>query len=98
MALQKKIMLDNGITLDYHRIISMNKITNNSTIIEVASYIDKNQRQKEIDYYNSTEENKSINVFIETEYIKKDYDENEKIEDVYNFLKTTEKFKSAKDV
>ena len=98
MALQKEITLENGITLNYHRIASINKITNNTTIIEVASYINKSERQKEIDYYNSTEEEKSMNVFIETNYIEKEYNETDTIEDLYLYLKNTEQFKDAIDV
>lgn len=98
MALQKEITLDNGITLKYHRIVSINKITNNTTIIEVASYINKSERQKEIDYYNSTEEEKSMNVFIEAHYINKEYNETDTIEDLYLYLKTTEMFKNAEDI
>lgn len=98
MALQKEITLENGITLKYHRIVSINKITNNTTIIEVASYINKSERQKEIDYYNSTEEEKSMNVFIETNYIEKEYNETDTIEDLYSYLKSTEQYKDATDV
>lgn len=98
MALLKKIILDNGIPVNYHRIVSINKITNNATIIEIASYVDEDQRQKEIDYYNSTEENKSMNVFINTDYIQKDYVEDENIEELYEYLKTTDKFKDSTDI
>lgn len=97
MALLKEIKLDNGIVLNYHRIVSINKITNNSTIIEVASYINETERQKEIDYYNSTEVNE-MNVFIETNYIEKEYNETDTIEELYNYLKTLEMFKDAENV
>lgn len=98
MALLKSIKLDNGITVSYHRIVSINKITNNTTIIEVGSYIDETERQKEIDYYNSTEENKQMNVFIETNYVQKEYNETDTIEELYDYLKTTEMFKDAENV
>lgn len=98
MALKKQIELNNGIVLNYHRIVSINKITNNAIIIEVASYISENKRQEEIDYYNSTKENKKMNVFIDTTYVNKEYSENETIKDLYEYLKTTDKFKDAKDV
>lgn len=98
MALKKEIELENGIILNYHRIVSINKITNNQIIIEVASYINENKRQEEIDYYNSTDENKSMNVFIDTTYVNVDYDENKVIQDYYNYLKTTEKFENAEDI
>lgn len=98
MALKKQIELENGIIVNYHRIVSINKITNNQIIIEVASYINENKRQEEIDYYNSTDENKSMNVFIDTTYVNVDYDENKVIQDYYNYLKTTEKFENAEDI
>ena len=47
MALKKEIELENGITTNYHRIVSINKITNNCNIIEVASYTSEKQREKE---------------------------------------------------
>ena len=98
MALKKEIELENGIILNYHRIVSINKITNDCNIIEVASYTSEKQRDKEKEYYESTKEDKQMNVFIETEYIQKDYSENEKIEECYEYLKTLNKFKDAKDV
>ena len=38
MALLKEIELENGIKVNYHRITSVNEITNNNSIIEVSSY------------------------------------------------------------
>ena len=98
MALSKKIELDNGIIVNYHRIVSINKITNNTTLIEVSSYTNEEKRQEEKDYYASTEENKSMNVFIETNYIEKKYNENDTIQDCYDYLKTVEPFTDAIDV
>ena len=98
MALKKEIELENGITTNYHRIVSINKITNNCNIIEVASYTSEKQREKEKEYYSSTDENKSMNVFIETSFIQKEYSENETIEECYEYLKNSEQFKDAEDV
>lgn len=101
MALKKEIELENGIVLNYHRITSINKVTNNVTIIEVSSYISERQRQKEqetIEEGQKTTEAISMDVFIETTYINKEYVENETIKDLYEYLKTTEKFKDAEDV
>lgn len=97
MGLLKAIELENGIIVNYHRIVSINKITNNSNVIEVASYTSKEKREEEKNYYNSEEIDKSMNVFIDTTYINKEYKENESIQDVYDYLKTTEKFKDAQD-
>ncbi len=98
MALQKQIELENGIVTNYHRIVSVNKIINNSIIIEVASYTSKEKRQEEIKYYNSIDEEKSMNVFIETTYISTEYDESKTIRELYEYLKTTEKFENAEDI
>lgn len=98
MALKKQVKLYNGIITNYHRIVSINKITNNCNIIEVASYISEQQREKEKEYYNSTNENKSMNIFIETSFVQKEYSENETIEECYKYLKTLEQFKEASDV
>ena len=97
MGLLKSIELENGIVVNYHRIVSINKVTNSSNVIEVASYTSKEKRQEEKDYYTSKEEDKSMNVFIDTTYVEKEYNETETIEDVYAYLKTTDKFKDAED-
>ena len=98
MALRKKIKNKNDIELSYHRIVSLNKITNQTNILEIASYIDGEQRQIELDYYNSTDPNKYMNVFIDTNFLNCPYDETKTIEEYYDYLKTTEKFKDAEDV
>lgn len=98
MALKKQIELDNGIVTNYHRIVSINKITNNSIIIEVASYVSEIKRQEEIDYYASENVNKKMNVYINTNYIEKEYNESDTIEDCYKYLKTLELFKNAENV
>lgn len=113
MALQKEIELENGVVLNYHRITSLNKITNIANNIEVSSYTNEAQREKEKEYQqvqiknaNSeelTEEEQQIldngiNVYIETDYIQLPYDETTTIEDAYEYLKTTEKYKKGKDV
>lgn len=94
MALKKNIILDNGVMVNYHRIVSINKITNNSNVIEVASYTSEEKRLEEIESINN---GTSMNVFIDTSYIDKDYDESETIKDSYDYLKTTDKFEGAED-
>lgn len=112
MALKKEIILDNGITLNYHRIVSINKITNVSNNIEIASYTDVKQREKEEKYQELqrksasneelSEEEKNllecgINVFIDTDMINTIYDADMTIEKAYGYLKTTEKYSNATD-
>lgn len=113
MALQKQIELENGVILNYHRITSLNKITNIVNTIEVSSYTNETQRNKEQQYQlvqrksanneELTEEeqellNNGINVFINTDYIDTAYNENMTIENAYEYLKTLEKYKDAEDI
>lgn len=93
MALKKEIELENGIIVNYHRIVSINKITNSTIIVEVGSYISEAKRQEEIE-----KQGQKMNVFIETTYLNKEYNEADSIKDLYNYLKTTEKFKDAEDI
>ena len=60
MALEKEIELENGIILNYHRITSLNKITNELNNIEINSYINENQRNKEKEYQNLQKENMQL--------------------------------------
>lgn len=100
MALKKQIELENGIILNYHRIVSISKITNNMTTVEVASYISETQRQKEQEALIQSQEIGEaipISVFINTVYVNKEYVEDETIKDLYEFLKTTKMFKDAEN-
>lgn len=101
MALSKKIELDNGVTTNYHRIVSINQIVNDQTLIEVASYTSEEKREEEqqaLEYAKNNEQYPETNVFIDTEYIAKEYNEKDgDIEDMYKYLKTLDKFKGAKD-
>ena len=100
MALKKQIELENGITVNYHRIVTINKVTNNSTIIEVASYTSEEKRQEEIEALAKGQETGTavpMNIFIDTTFLNKEYNETDTIKDLYDYLKTTEKFKDALD-
>ena len=96
MGLKKQIELDNGIIVNYHRIVSLNKITNSSNVVEVASYTSKSKRDEEIASLKSDEAT-NVNVFINTQYISKEYEENENIKNAYDFLKTLDQFKDSED-
>lgn len=93
MALKKAIELENGIIVNYHRIVSINKITNKTNVVEVGSYTSQEKRQEEIE-----KEGQEMNIFIHTYYFDKEYNENDTIKDLYEFLKTTEILKDAEDV
>ena len=94
MAIRKVIELENGIIVTYHRITSINKITNIQNIIEVSAYTADDKRSEE----KGNEGNTPLNIFIDTNYITKEYDENETIKDAYDYLKTLDKYKNAEDV
>ena len=94
MALSKQIELDNGVTVNYHRIVSINKITNVTNIIEVASYTSKEKREEE---KKAIEEGTEMNVFIHTQYLNTEYNELSTIENSYEYLKTLDQFKDAVD-
>lgn len=113
MALQKEIELENGVILNYHRITSLNKITNIANSIEISSYTNEKQRLKEKKYQElqkksingseltedeQIELNKGIDVFIQTEYLNVDYDENMTIKEAYEYIKTLDKYKNSIDV
>lgn len=94
MALKKKIELDNGVIVNYHRIVSINKITNIQNIIEVASYTNEEKRNEEKEAIENALE---MNVFINTQYINIEYNENSVIEEAYEYLKTLKQFEGAED-
>lgn len=94
MALIKSITLENGITVNYHRIVSVNNITNHSSIIEIASYTSKEKRLEE---KNALQNNQPMNIYIHTEYLSVTYNENLNVVSAYEYLKNTEKFKNSED-
>lgn len=94
MAISKEIELSNGVTVRYHRIVSINKITNVQNTIEVASYTSAEKRQEE---KQAIQKGEQMNVFIYTDYIVSEYDKNFTIEEAYDYLKTLPKFENAED-
>ena len=101
MALSKDIELENGIVTKYHRIVSINQIVNEQTIIEVASYINADKREEEKNALKTARETgqyPETNIFIHTEYVNKEYAEDDDIENAYKYIKTLDMFKKAKDI
>lgn len=95
MGLRKEIILENGVAVNYHRIVSINKITNVSNIIEVASYTSEQKRQEEKEAIN---ENSKMNIYISTQFLTKEYNPNETIEQSYEYLKSLEMFVDAENI
>ena len=94
MALIKGIELPNGVKVNYHRVVSINNITNHESIIETASYTDKSKREKE---KKALANNTDMDVFIDTEYLNIPYDADLNVNSAYEYLKTTEKFSGCED-
>ena len=94
MALIKSITMPNGIIVDYHRVVSVDNITNQSSIIEVASYTNKTKRLEEKE---ALKNNIPMDVFIHTEYLNVPYDKDLNVDSAYAYLKTLEQFEGYVD-
>lgn len=94
MALLKKIELDNGVTVNYHRIASINNITNQTTLIEVVSYTSKSKREEE---KNAIKNKTSMNVFNDVKRIEKEYTKELNVDTAYEYLKTLDTFSKCTD-
>ena len=94
MAILKEIELQSGVTVKYHRVVSVNNITNRASIIEIASYTSKEKRDEE---KSALENNEGMNVFIETEYMNIPYNSDLNVVSAYEYLKTTEKYSDSSD-
>lgn len=95
MGLYKIIEQPNGVLTNYHRIVSMNIITNVQNVIEVASYTSQEKREEEI---NASKNGTSCNVFINTMFKSTDYNQDMTIKSAYEWLKTLNEFNDAEDV
>lgn len=94
MGLYKEIEKQNGVITKYHRIVSMNIITNIQNLIEVASYTSKEKREQEAIAIRDGIEH---DVYIDTIYLSAPYEQDMTIERAYDWLKTNEMFEDAID-
>lgn len=94
MALIKEITLNSGVITNYHRVVSINNITNVATIIETASYTSSEKREEE---KNAIENGVGMDVFIDTNYIPLPYNKSLDVDGAYMHLKTLPKFQNAID-
>ena len=90
MALIKSITLANGVNVNYHRIVSVNNITNLESVIELASYTSKEEK-------NAIQNHQSMNVFINTKYMSVTYNPSLNVNTAYSYLKTLEQFSGYTD-
>lgn len=94
MAIIKNITLDNGVIVDYHRVVSVNNVTNISSIIEVASYTGKSKREEEKQAIMNA---KPMNVFIHSNYLSVPYNPELNVNSAYEYLKSTEEYANGTD-
>ena len=95
MALSKRITLANGVTTNYHRVVSVNAITNVQNIIEVASYTSKAKRVEEQEALVAGEK---ADVFISTSILSAPYDQSMTVVLAYEWIKTLPEYEGATDV
>lgn len=95
MALLKAIKQKNGIILSYHRIKDIKNVINGNTLIEVCSYVDQEEREKE---KTRTEFDSIFDIYIANSTETHPYDDTLTVEQAYEYLKTLDKYKDAKDI
>lgn len=101
MGLKKRVVLPSGVALNYHRVVSLNVVTNEQNIIEVASYTSQAKREEEkaaLATAREAGEYPEVNVFIETQMFTAPYDQDMTVESAYGWLKEQPLFEGASDV
>lgn len=101
MGLKKDIVQPNGVTVSYHRIVSIGSIINQCTTIELASYISYDGRINEIDFLNEEaagyEPSTSV-PYIASKWYTLNYIDGLTLSDAYNKVKEMPEFEGAEDV
>ena len=76
MALKKKIIMPNGLPLQYHRVGLVNIEPNQQITVLCYSYLDEAARQYEKDWAAGKIEGEPAFPYVAHEYIHMDYNEN----------------------
>ena len=96
MAISKDETLPNGIPISYFRIASLTIVVNQQCIIEVAGYVNQEEREKEQE--SAIDPEKGCDVFIDTRFIAVDYDPDLSVNKAYELLKAMPDYEGATDV
>lgn len=92
MAIKKEIKDNRGVTVSYHRVAKITSIVNYASMIEVSSYISKEDRELE-------QGNPSFsNVYNSTIYYDIPYTDNLSVKGAYDYIKSLPEFEGAEDV
>ena len=92
LSIQKEI---GGVPLSYHRVASVNIITNQCNFIEVQSYVSKAKRDEEKE---AIENREAMDVFIHATTYQAPYDQTMTVDSAYAHIKALEDFAGATDV
>ena len=95
MGLNKRIELDSGVEVAYHRVANVNIATNVANSVMVASYTSEAKREEE---RRAVEEARPCDAFISYKVYDLPYDQSMTIESAYGYLKTLPEFEGASDV
>lgn len=93
MAIEKTIYSELGVPVSYHRVSSVSAITNGAIQIQVISYL--NEKERERQKSGDTEEDP---IFSFPTYYQADYVDGMTCSEAYEFLKTLPEFKGATDI
>ena len=96
MALSKPIKQSNGIVLNYHRIADIRNVVNDKTYLDIISYVDKEEREKEQNQPKYSP-NKEI-IYKVSKMYDLPYNDSLTIEQAYEYLKTLEDFEGSEDI
>lgn len=91
MALYKEIIQSDGVTTNYHRILSLTQIINRQTSIVLLSYVDDRARVAE-------KNSSAVQPYQKSVTYETAYNPNMTIESAYEYLKTRPQFAGATDI
>ena len=98
MALLKKVIMDNGLPLEYHRIAMIKNEINQQTTILVHSYLNAEARQYEQDYANGLIEGEPTFPYVDARYYNIEYDPEMTVVLAYKWIKDNiPEFNNAED-
>lgn len=98
MALLKKVIMANGLPLEYHRVAMIKNEINQQTTILVHSYLNAEARQYEKDYANGLIEGEPTFPYVDARYYNIEYDPEMTIVLAYSWLKNNiHDFENAED-
>lgn len=96
MALLKAIKQTNGIVLNYHRISDIKNVVNDKTYLDVISYVDKEEREKEQNQPKYSPNKQEI--YKTNKIYNMPYNDTLTIEQAYEYLKSLEDFEGSEDI